>query len=72
MFSILVVEDDKELCGLFCKTLIKNGYNAIPAQDASAALDVHISRLRERFKKNTDFRIVTIRGLGYRAVKYEA
>jgi DNA-binding response OmpR family regulator len=38
----------------------------------SHTLDVHISRLRERFKKNTDFRIVTIRGLGYRAVKYEA
>ncbi len=40
MFNILVVEDDKELCGLFCRTLIKNGYNAIPAHDASAALDV--------------------------------
>lgn len=40
MFNILVVEDDKELCGLFCKTLIKNGYNAISAQNASAALDV--------------------------------
>lgn len=35
----------------------------------SHTLDVHISRLRERFKKNTDFEIVTIRGLGYRAVK---
>lgn len=32
-------------------------------------LDVHISRLRERFKKNEDFEIVTIRGLGYRAMK---
>lgn len=31
-------------------------------------LDVHISRLRERFKQNSDFQIVTIRGLGYRAV----
>lgn len=31
-------------------------------------LDVHISRLRERFKGNKDFEIVTIRGLGYRAV----
>ncbi|MDD7516611.1 response regulator transcription factor [Ruminococcus flavefaciens] len=40
MFSILVVEDDKELCGLFCRTLIKNGYNAIPSQNASEALDV--------------------------------
>ncbi len=35
----------------------------------SHTLDVHISRLRERFKKNSDFEIVTIRGLGYRAVK---
>ncbi|MBO7396189.1 MAG: response regulator transcription factor [Ruminococcus sp.] len=32
-------------------------------------LDVHISRLRERFRDNPDFKIVTIRGLGYRAVK---
>ena len=40
MFNILVVEDDKELCGLFCRTLIKNGYNAIPSQNASEALDV--------------------------------
>lgn len=35
----------------------------------SHTLDVHISRLRERFKKNKDFEIVTIRGLGYRVVK---
>lgn len=35
----------------------------------SHTLDVHISRLRERLKKNEDFEIVTIRGLGYRAVK---
>lgn len=31
-------------------------------------LDVHISRLRERFKDNPDFEIVTVRGLGYKAV----
>ncbi|MBQ8687775.1 MAG: response regulator transcription factor [Ruminococcus sp.] len=35
----------------------------------SHTLDVHISRLRERFKNSSDFEIVTIRGLGYRAVK---
>ncbi len=35
----------------------------------SHTLDVHINRLRERFKDNDDFEIVTIRGLGYRAVK---
>ncbi|WP_431086627.1 response regulator transcription factor [Paenibacillus sp. 8b26] len=30
---------------------------------------VHINRLRERFKENTDFEIVTVRGLGYKAVR---
>lgn len=32
-------------------------------------VDVHINRLRERFKNSKDFEIVTIRGLGYKAVK---
>ena len=32
-------------------------------------VDVHIGRLRERFKDNTDFKIVTIRGVGYKVVK---
>ena len=35
----------------------------------SHTLDVHISRLRERFKNNPDFEIVTIRGLGYKVVR---
>lgn len=32
-------------------------------------LNTHINRLRERFSDNKDFQIVTIRGLGYKAVK---
>ena len=32
-------------------------------------IDVHINRLRDRFKENRDFEIQTIRGLGYKAVK---
>ncbi|SCP94838.1 response regulator transcription factor [Anaerobium acetethylicum] len=32
-------------------------------------VDVHINRLRNRFINNTDFEIVTIRGMGYKAVK---
>lgn len=32
-------------------------------------VDVHINRLRERFKNNRDFSIVTVRGLGYKAAK---
>lgn len=31
-------------------------------------VDVHISRLRDRYRNNTDFEIVTVRGLGYKAV----
>lgn len=32
-------------------------------------VDVHISRLRERFRDNPDFKIVTMRGVGYKVVK---
>lgn len=31
-------------------------------------IDVHIKRLRDRFSQNGDFELVTIRGLGYKAV----
>lgn len=31
-------------------------------------VDVHVSRLREKFRNSPDFEIVTIRGLGYKAV----
>lgn len=34
-------------------------------------VDVHINRLRDRFKANEDFEIVTVRGLGYKAMKKE-
>ena len=32
-------------------------------------VDVHIGRLRDRFRDSKDFRIVTIRGVGYKVVK---
>lgn len=32
-------------------------------------VDVHIARLRERFRDNPDFRIVTMRGVGYKVVR---
>ena len=31
-------------------------------------VDVHISRLRDRYRDNPDFEIITVRGLGYKAV----
>ena len=41
------------------------GYDS--ASDAHT-VDVHIGRLRERFRDNPDFKIVTIRGVGYKVV----
>lgn len=32
-------------------------------------VDVHINRLRDRFRNSRDFEIVTVRGIGYKAVK---
>ena len=32
-------------------------------------VDVHIGRLRDRFRDNQDFKIVTMRGVGYKVVK---
>ncbi|HJD21359.1 MAG TPA: response regulator transcription factor [Candidatus Gemmiger faecigallinarum] len=32
-------------------------------------VNVHINRLRDRFRDNRDFAIVTVRGLGYKAVR---
>ena len=32
-------------------------------------VDVHIGRIRDRFRDSTDFKIVTIRGVGYKVVR---
>lgn len=32
-------------------------------------VDVHIGRLRDRFRDNEDFKIITMRGVGYKVVK---
>ncbi len=40
MFKILVVEDNAELCNLFCRVLAKEGYHTYDAADGIEALDV--------------------------------
>lgn len=42
------------------------GYDS---QSELHTVDVHIGRLRDRFRDNPDFEIVTMRGVGYKAVK---
>lgn len=39
------------------------------SESATHTVDVHINRLRERFRESADFQIVTIRGVGYKVVK---
>lgn len=41
----------------------------LSSESDERTVDVHVNRLRERFKNNNDFEIVTVRGLGYKGVK---
>lgn len=40
----------------------------LASESGEHTVNVHINRLRQRFRGNPDFRIMTIRGLGYKAV----
>lgn len=54
---------------IFTRRQIMDDVWGIDSNADEHTLEVHISRLRERFKENRDFEIVTIRGLGYKVVK---
>ncbi len=41
----------------------------IDSESEEHTVDVHINRLRTKFKDNSDFEIITVRGLGYKAVE---
>jgi len=40
----------------------------VGSESEERTVDVHVSRLRDRFRGSADFEIVTVRGLGYKAV----
>ena len=42
-----------------------------PENESDNTLNVHINRLRNRFENNADFEIVTVRGIGFKAVRKE-
>lgn len=54
---------------IFTRRQIMDDVWGIDSDADTHTLEVHISRLRERFKENPDFEIVTVRGLGYKVVK---
>lgn len=54
---------------IFTRRQIMDDVWGVDSNADTHTLEVHISRLRDRFKENPDFEIVTVRGLGYKVVK---
>lgn len=52
----------------FTRASIMDEFWSMDSDSEIRTVDVHINRLRERFRDNEDFEIVTVRGLGYKAV----
>lgn len=52
----------------FTRTNLMDEFWEMDSDSEIRTVDVHINRLRERFRDNEDFEIVTVRGLGYKAV----
>lgn len=54
---------------IFTRQQLMDEIWGMESESDERTIDVHINRLRERFKECGDFQIVTVRGLGYKAVK---
>ena len=56
---------------IFTRQQLMDEIWGVVSQSDDRTVDVHINRLRERFKDCDDFQILTVRGLGYKVVKQE-
>lgn len=54
---------------IFTRTQLMDEFWGLYSESLERTVDVHVTRLRDKFKNNGDFEIVTVRGLGYKAVK---
>lgn len=54
---------------IFTRQQIMDDIWGVDSETDPHTVDVHIGRLRDRFRDNQDFEIVTMRGLGYKVVK---
>lgn len=54
---------------IFTRQQIMDDIWGIDTETDPHTVDVHIGRLRERFRTSPDFEIVTMRGVGYKVVK---
>lgn len=55
---------------IFTRQQLMNEIWGMDSESDERTVDVHISRLRERFKDCNDFEIATVRGFGYKVVKH--
>ena len=53
----------------FTRRQLMNEFWDAASESEERTVDVHINRLRDRFRDNPDFQIITVRGLGYKAVR---
>ena len=56
---------------IFTRQQLMDEFWGMDSTTDERTVDVHINRLRERFKDCDDFLITTVRGLGYKVVKSE-
>lgn len=54
---------------IFTRNQLMDEIWGMDSETEPRTVDVHVNRLRDRFRLNEDFEIVTVRGLGYKAVK---
>ncbi len=54
---------------IFTRQQLMDEIWGMDSESDERTVDVHINRLRERFKDCDDFEIITVRGLGYKVVK---
>ncbi|MDD6887733.1 MAG: response regulator transcription factor [Candidatus Aphodomorpha sp.] len=57
---------------IFTRQQLMDDIWGVESETEARTVDVHINRLRDRFRDNPDFELVTVRGLGYKAVKRHA
>lgn len=54
---------------IFTRAQLMDEIWGMDSESDARTVDVHINRLREHFRESEDFEIVTVRGLGYKAVR---
>lgn len=54
---------------IFTRTKLMNEFWGMLSESDERTIDVHINRLRDKFKDNPNFEIITVRGLGYKVVR---